>query len=75
MSSPQNKTEVIASWSIFFIGALLLFIALFTDPIGTSPDTGIIDLGTVGTRWLLGGIGSVCLLVGIVALIMNRSTN
>ncbi len=75
MSSPPNQTETIASWCIFLIGALLLFIAIFFDPIGSSPDTGIIDLGTVNTKWLLGGIGSVCLLIGIVALFKNRSTN
>jgi len=75
LSSSSNQTEVIASWCIFLIGALLIFIAIFLDPIGSSPESGIIDLGTVGTRRLLGSIGSVCVLIGIVALIKKRSTD
>jgi len=75
MSSSSNQKEVIASWCIFLIGALLIFIAIFLDPIGPSPESGIIDLATVGTKRLLGSIGSVCMLIGIVAFIKNRSSD
>ena len=75
MSSSSNQKEVIASWCIFLIGALLIFIAIFLDPIGSSPESGIIDLATVGTKRLLGSMGSVCVLIGIVAFIKNRSSD
>ena len=55
----MNQKETIAIWALIGIGLMLLFIAINIDPIGRSPDSGIIDLGVSGTRWLLGVFGAV----------------
>ena len=59
-------------WSLFGIGVLFLVVAIPLDPIGSSPDSGIIDLGQTGTRWLLGGLGGVLLLGGAWVLFKNK---
>lgn len=56
------------------IGILLLTIAVFFDPIGSSPDTGVLDLGVSGTKWLLGVFGASFIAAGIGALVKARSS-
>lgn len=59
MTHQANQREMIAAWSLIAIGVLLLAIAIFFDPIGPSPDSGIVDLGAIGTKWLVGCLGGV----------------
>ena len=54
---------------LFGIGILLLTIAVFCDPIGSSPDTGVLDLGSSGTKWLLGAFGTSFIAAGMGALV------
>jgi hypothetical protein len=61
-SSQKQYQERIAKWCLLGIGSLLLLIAIFFDPIGSSPDSGVINLGTTGTKWLLGIFGSASIL-------------
>lgn len=69
-STRQQKTA--AMWGVFGVGALLLIIAIVVDPIGFSPDTGMIDLDPIGTRWLLGGLGALFILAGAYKIVRNR---
>ena len=59
-------------WSLFGIGSLLLVIAVFLDPIGSSPDSGIVDLGPTGTRWFLGILGGAFFLGGAWPIFKNK---
>ena len=59
---------------LFGIGLLFLVIAIFLDPIGTSPDSGAVDLGQSATKWLLGGFGAVFLLGGAWINFYNKSS-
>lgn len=72
MANPTGQRETIARRGLLGIGLLLLVIAVFLDPIGASPDSGVFDLGAVGTRWLLGGLGGALLLAGIWVRFKNR---
>lgn len=72
MTAPTNQQEAIATWSLIAIGLMLLVIAIFLDPVGSSPDSGIVDLGSVGTRWLLGGLGGVFVLGGAWGFFKKR---
>ncbi len=72
MTSPTKHQEAVAKWSLFMIGVLLLVIAIFTDPVGSSPDSGIIDLGSTGIRWLLGSLGGLILIGGAWKYINER---
>lgn len=71
MNAPQEKTHRIAQRGLLAIGTLLLGIALFADPIGPSPDSGVLDLGSTGTRYLLGVLGGV-FLAGDIAGFFRR---
>jgi hypothetical protein len=62
MTSWARRPESIARWGLSGIGGLLLVIAIFLDPTGASPDSGLVDLGPAGTRWLLGGLGAALFL-------------
>ncbi|MBX7228728.1 MAG: hypothetical protein K1X48_03860 [Burkholderiaceae bacterium] len=64
MSVPSQQQEKITIVSLLGIGLLLLFIAIFLDPIGSFPDSGMFDLGKNGTRWLLASLGAVLLVGG-----------
>jgi hypothetical protein len=64
MTTPTKEQETIAMWGLLGIGLLLLVIAIFSAPIGASPDSGVVDLGSTGTKWLLGGLGAAFLLSG-----------
>jgi vacuolar-type H+-ATPase subunit I/STV1 len=68
---PSTRIEIAASLGI---GVLLLCIALFLDPIGNAPDTGVFDLGTRGTKWLLGILGAGFVAAGVGALCKAKGT-
>ena len=59
---------------LFVIGLLLIVIAIFTDPIGSSPDSGIVDLGVTGTRWLLGFLGGAFVFGGVWTYFKRKSS-
>ena len=61
-------------WGLFGIGLLLIFIAILADPFGPSPDSGIIDLGVSGTRWLLGILGGAFVLGGTWTYFRRKSS-
>lgn len=69
MNAPAGQSKYVAVIGLFGIGALLLCVAVFVDPIGSSPDTGILDLGTRGTKWLLGAFGAVFIAAGVRTLV------
>lgn len=68
MHTPRPSSARIEIAALLGIGALLLFIALFLDPIGSDPDTGVFDLGTRGTKWLLGIFGACFVAAGLGAM-------
>ena len=74
MTTPNNQPETNAMWGLLGIGLLLIGIAIFTDPIGPSPDTGIVDLGVSGTRWLLGFLGCALVLGGVWTYFKGKSS-
>jgi hypothetical protein len=74
MPTPTKQQETIAMWGLFGIGLLLLVIAIFLDPLGSSPDSGLFDLGPSGTRWLMGALGGALLLGGVWVHFHNRSS-
>lgn len=57
MKNDVRSQKRIETGSLLAIGCLLLAIAWMIDPIGASPDTGVFDLGSTGTRWLLAMFG------------------
>ncbi len=67
-----RKQEKIARWALLGIGALLLFIAVFTDPVGASPTWGI-AIGVPATRLLLGALGLFFLVAGVLGLFKRAS--
>jgi predicted phage tail protein len=73
MSSVERPNESLGICCLFGLAGLLLCIAIFMDPIGSSPDTGMIDLGSSGTKWLLGGLGAAFALGGVWSLLKNKS--
>jgi hypothetical protein len=66
------QQERVATWGLFGIGLLLLGIAIFLDPIGVAPDSGLFDLGGTGTKWLLGGLGSAFILGGVWTVVQKK---
>ncbi|RCX11750.1 hypothetical protein [Extensimonas vulgaris] len=74
MLTPRPPSKRIEITALLGIGALLLFIALFLDPIGNSPDTGVFDLGTRGTKWLLGILGAGFVAAGVGAICKAKGT-
>jgi hypothetical protein len=75
MRAPQQNQETKANWLLIAIGLLLIVIGIFFDPIDSSPDTGIIDLGPVGSKWLVGSLGSIFVLAGLWNLFKKHSRN
>ena len=67
----QKKIEI---FGLIGIGLVLLAIALFFDPIGQSPDSGVLDLGSTGSKWLLGTFGVVFLVGGIWSFIKAKTS-
>jgi uncharacterized membrane protein HdeD (DUF308 family) len=74
MDAPTNRAKNAEGIALLGIGALLLALAAFVDPMGSSPDTGVIDLGSRGTKWLLGAFGVLFIAAGIRALVKPRRT-
>lgn len=64
--------ERIARWALLGIGALLTFIAIFTDPVGDSPTWGI-AIGVPATRMLLGILGGAFLVAGALSMLNKVS--
>jgi predicted phage tail protein len=74
MNTPSNRSKPVEIIGLLGIGALLLAVAAFVDPVGSSPDTGVLDLGSSGTKWLLGAFGVFFIAAGIRALVKPRRT-
>ncbi len=69
-STPEQ--EKIGRWALFGIGALMLYIGIFTDPVGESPTWGI-AIGVPATKLLLSIFGLFFLVAGIVRFIRKSS--
>ncbi|HND00326.1 MAG TPA: hypothetical protein PKW90_29640, partial [Myxococcota bacterium] len=63
-ATPRAPTS--SSWIVLALGAFFLVLAVVVDPIGASPDSGLLDLGRTGTRGLIGLFGGVLLVGGLV---------
>jgi len=72
MKYHMSKYKNIEVLGLFGTGGLLILVALFLDPIGSSPDSGIIDLGPTGTRKLLLVFGLIFVVSGFGALIKSK---
>jgi hypothetical protein len=72
MTDSNRHRDAVATLGLMAIGLLMLVIALFFDPVGESPDTGVVDLGTVGSKWLLGILGSAFIMSGVWSFLKNR---
>lgn len=68
-SNPSKRNEVLG---LVTLGTFLIMLALLIDPIGASPDTGLIDLGPVGTKVLLILPGLLLLVVGLFRSVKAR---
>jgi hypothetical protein len=64
MTDTSDQQKAVAMYGVFGVGALLVVIAVFVDPVGPSPDSGVFDLGPIGTKWLLGVLGGSMVLGG-----------
>ena len=74
MNTPTKRSKQVEVAGLLGIGILLLVIAAFVDPIGSSPDTGVLDLGSSGTKWLLGAFGAFFVAAGTRAFFKARSS-
>ena len=74
MTAPQlnDGNSPLAGFCLLGMALLFIGIGVFTDPIGPDPDSGIIDLGTNGTKILLIGFGISFLLGGLWAIFHRR---
>ncbi|MEO8671161.1 MAG: hypothetical protein ABI411_07580 [Tahibacter sp.] len=72
MSTPATRSRVVDGIGLLGIGGLLLVLAAMIDPIGSSPDTGVLDLGSGGTRWLLGVCGALFAAAGVVSFLKAK---
>ncbi|MDY0330572.1 MAG: hypothetical protein RBR52_08770 [Thiomonas sp.] len=67
-----QEQENIARWASLGIGVLMLFFAIFTDPVGDSPTWGI-AIGVPAAKMLLGIFGLFFLVAGLVGFIKKTS--
>jgi hypothetical protein len=72
-SKESQKENTVSGLGAIGVGLEILVIGLFFDPIGSSPDTGAINLGVTGTKLLLDAFGIFFLLVGIWGIIKSRN--
>jgi len=74
MTTPHQNNGNSPLAGLCLLGIALMFIGLgvFTDPIGPDPDSGLIDLGTNGTKILLVGFGVSFLLGGAWVIFQRR---
>lgn len=63
---PPPASTAPARWVAVGLGVFFLGIAITVDPIGSSPDSGLLDLGHNGTRGLIGLFGGVLLVGALV---------
>jgi hypothetical protein len=63
----NDLQEKIARWSLLGIGAFMLYIGIFTDPVGDSPTWGI-AIGVPATKMLLSIFGLFFLIGGIFGM-------
>ena len=73
--SAKNHTQTqdaIGRWALVVIGAMMLYFAVFTDPVGDSPSMGLV-IGTPATRILLGLFGGLFLGGGVYSFFKKTS--
>jgi hypothetical protein len=77
MKSRMDKQKYVEMLGLFGMGILLIFIALFVDPMGSSPDTGLIDLGSAGAKrlFLILGLGFVGCGLGVLIKARGSSSS
>lgn len=66
---PSSNTKHLEMALLFCMGLLLLGLALFFDPIGSDPDSGLIELTKAQAQWLLGGFGALFIAASVVLFI------
>jgi hypothetical protein len=66
-ASPRHQ-----AWGVMGIGVLLILVVQFSNPLGDSPDSGLVDLGPTGTKRLLEGFGLCFVLAGLWLLLRKR---
>jgi hypothetical protein len=54
------------------VGLVVLVVGVWFDPIGSDPESGLVQLGVTGTKWLLGAFGGFFLLVGLWAFLRRK---
>lgn len=70
--SPSDQSRQPEMIGLFCVGLLLLGLAWFSDPIGSDPDSGILELSRTQAKWLLGLFGGVFVAAGIVLFVKSR---
>lgn len=71
-SKQTTRTEVAG---LIAVGLLLLAIVALVDPVGSSADTGVLDLGSNGTQWALGVFGVFFVAAGFVTIFRTRRSS
>jgi len=74
MKARMVRKKYVEMLGLFGVGILLICIALLLDPIGSSPDTGVIELRSTGAKQLLGFLGVIFVVCGFVVF-ARRSRN
>lgn len=74
MNTTPNPLKRVEILSLFGMGVLFLAIAVLSDPIGSNPDTGMFDLGSIGTKRLLGAFGIFFIFSGIFTLVKTKQS-
>jgi hypothetical protein len=64
-NSPPDQSRQAEMIGLFCVGLLLLGLAWFGDPIGSDPDSGLIELSRTQAKWLLGVFGGVFIAGGV----------
>lgn len=60
----QKKESIIS----ILVGAVFIFVAVFADPIGSNPDSGVIELSATTLQWIFASAGILFIVVGLYPL-------